>query len=347
MMRRRSTKTLEEHPSGNRPPEPDSGRRAGLESPSNLHLRACPSAAVPSAERVEQKFFIRPDRGSLALALLRRTCRYDPVHPEDQVNSLYFDTLDLDQHQRSDSGDFAKDKVRIRWYGPQHDPHEASSSAASRTANETIESISDSKGDGEGVSVWLELKSRRGFASTKQRLELTVLAEALACDALGCGIVSPAILTATVAGFGFFPPGHLRPVVAISYGRHRFVEPRSGFRVSMDSRIRSSLVLPGLGIGERGLELPGAVVEIKGSLFDLPAVLRPLVEIGSSWTRYSKYSSSIDAHAAARGTVSRLWPPGTLETEPGILAPVQVPLGWELSASSTSYMHLVADHEIE
>jgi hypothetical protein len=298
-------------------------------------------------ERVEQKFFIRPDRGLLALALLRRTCRCDPVHPEDQVNSLYFDTLDLDQHQRSDSGDFAKDKVRIRWYGPQRDPHRAGSSSSSGAANETIDSRGDSASDGEGVSVWLELKSRRGFASTKQRLELAVLAEALACDALACGIVSPAILTATVAGFGFFPPGRLRPVVAISYRRHRFVEPRSGFRVSMDSRIRSSLVLPGMGIGERGLELPGAVVEVKGPFFDVPAALRPLVEIGSSWTRYSKYSSSIDAHAAARGTVSRLWPPGTMEREPGILAPVQVPLDWEPSASSTSQVRLAADHEIE
>ena len=42
---------------------------------------------------------------------------------EEQINSLYFDTPDLDQHERSLAGEFAKDKVRIRWYGSEHDPH--------------------------------------------------------------------------------------------------------------------------------------------------------------------------------------------------------------------------------
>jgi hypothetical protein len=75
----------------------------------------CPAAAVPALSmRVEQKFFVAPQRETLALALLQRTCRPDPAHPHDQVNSLYFDTFDLDQHERSDAGDFVKDKVRIR-----------------------------------------------------------------------------------------------------------------------------------------------------------------------------------------------------------------------------------------
>lgn len=65
-------------------------------------------------KRVEQKFFFPPERAVWALALLRRTCRKDVQHPADQVNSLYFDTPDLDQYERSDSGDYAKDKVRIR-----------------------------------------------------------------------------------------------------------------------------------------------------------------------------------------------------------------------------------------
>jgi hypothetical protein len=80
--------------------------------------------------------------------------------------------------------------------------------------------------------------------------------------------------------------------------------------------------MPGLGIGERGLELPGAVVEVKGAVFDMPVPLLQLAQIGSSWTRYSKYASSLDAHAATRGGVSRLWPSGMMEKEPGVLAVV-------------------------
>jgi hypothetical protein len=130
------------------------------------------------------------------------------------------------------------------------------------------------------------------------------------------GIVPPASLTQTIAGFGFFASQPLRPVVAISYQRCRFVEPGTGFRVSIDSRIRSSMVMPAWGNGERGLELPGMVVEVKGPRFEVPASLRGLLAIGSSWTRYSKYSSSLDGHQAEMGSVARLWPTGMMEEQP-------------------------------
>ena len=278
--------------------------------PGNLHISVtCPACTMPPLrERVEQKFFITPRRTGLAIALLRRACRPDPDFPVGQVNSLYFDTLDLDQHQRSDSGEFTKDKIRIRWYGKDLDPH--------RTA---LDREPDSARDGTAC-VWLELKSRRGFASTKQRTTMDVAASALAFDALKTGIVPANVLRQTMAGFGFFAYGPLIPVVTISYWRLRFIEPRSGFRISIDSRIRSSMVMPGVGIGERGLELPGMIVEVKGPRFEVPASLRPLLEIGSSWTRYSKYSSSIDGHGEPRGTVSRLWPTGMLEEQPSTLA---------------------------
>ncbi len=278
----------------------------GVEAPANLHISPTSTAfmGIRLSERVEQKFFVSPQRMAMAMALLRRTCRPDPQHPVGQVNSLYFDTFDLVEHARSDAGDFAKDKTRIRWYGDELDPHVA------RTA--------ESGAVGRPVSVWLERKTRRGFSSTKQRRSVEVLSEALAPSALGRCIVPAALLLNTVASFGFFPRGRLCPVVAISYWRYRFVEPSSGFRVSIDSRIRSTIIMPGLGQGERGLELPGAVVEVKGPLFDLPLALRELADIGSTWTRYSKYSSCIDSHVATMGSVSRLWPSGMMEKEPRV-----------------------------
>ncbi len=272
--------------------------------PSNLHVCRTSRASTepPLPERVEQKVFVAPERVTQALALLRRACRPDPQFPLGQVNSLYFDTCDLEEHARSDAGDWAKDKIRIRWYGLRFDPH--------------LPCGGRSAGDDQPVAVWVERKTRRGFASFKQRATVEVPASALSFSALGRGIVPPALLLETLAGFGFFPQGRLWPVIAISYWRYRFVEPHTSFRISIDSHIRSSMVMPGIGRGERGLELPGAVVEVKGPVFALPEALRPLGDIGASWTRYSKYSSSLDGHMTAPGSVSRLWPSGTLERLP-------------------------------
>lgn len=268
-------------------------------APPNLHVTAsCRWSGLPKlSERVEQKYFILPQRQNLAFALLRRTCREDVEYAVGQVNSLYFDTPDLDQHQRSEAGECNKDKIRIRWYGEECDPHRIDSAHAAD----------------EPVRVWLERKSRFGFASTKQRTCMSVPASMLACDTLSQGILAPSTLIHTVAGFGFFTHAPLVPVVAISYWRYRFVEPETGFRISIDSHIRSSMVMPGIGRGERALELPGAIVEVKGARFEVPRSLREIAEIGSSWTRYSKYSSSIEGHESRSGSVSRLWPNGMME----------------------------------
>jgi hypothetical protein len=302
--------------------------------PSNLHIAVTSRASTQPRlkERVEQKFFVRPDRMEVVMGLLFRTCRRDPVFPGGQVNSLYFDTYDLEEHRRSDAGDSNKDKIRIRWYGTEFDPHrrctgfdEAAAEAAAAAGHPAAGLIGAQLP--ETIQVWLERKTRRGFSSTKQRLALDVPASALAFPALGRGIVPPGLLVETMARFGFFPPkARFCPVIAISYSRYRFVEPVTGFRVSLDWRIRSSLVMPGLGRGERGLELPGAIIEVKGSRFDVPPALRDLTNIGASWTRFSKYSSSIDSHAADLGTVSRTWPSGLMEREPGHIGWVPAPV---------------------
>jgi hypothetical protein len=259
-------------------------------SPRNLHVSLTTTGGPSREERVERKFFVAPGRALSALALLRRSCRWDRDFPREQVNSLYFDTADLDQHDRSIAGEYAKDKVRIRWYGA--DPV-----------------------DGGPVPVWLELKSRRGFMSSKQRLRLEVPGSRLDHDHLSGGIVSATRLLETMAGFGFFAPGPLLPVLVVRYFRYRFVEPRSGYRVSLDTNVRSSLVFPGLGRRERSLRLLGSVIEVKGPSVDMPAALLPVADLGSSWTRFSKYSSSIDAHVSRLGTVARLWPPGMCRVE--------------------------------
>lgn len=194
---------------------------------------------------------------------------------------------DLDQYERSASGDFKKDKVRIRWYGD----------------------IGNHQGM---VPVFLELKSREGFASSKQRLRLLASAQHLEPLRLGAGIVDKMTLIETLARFGHYPELPLQPIIVISYWRHRFNEMLTGTRVSFDQNIRSSVVTPGLGYGERELRLQGGVIEIKGPTLELPITIRRLRLLDTDWSRFSKYGYCIESHLSHPGTVGRLWPSGRM-----------------------------------
>lgn len=237
--------------------------------------------------RLERKFFILPWNIGLAYMLLRQVCRLDSEYPSEQINSLYFDTADLEQHERSLSGEFRKDKVRIRWYGTDEDcPDE--------------------------IAVFLELKSREGFAVTKQRQRLVVPARNLALASLHSGIVSRSTIIDTMAGFGYFPTKPLQPIIKIAYWRYRFTEILTGTRVALDCHIRSTMIARELGYGERELELAGAVIEVKGNSMELPLTLRQMKIMDLDWSRFSKYSSCIDSHREPAGAVGRLSPSGKI-----------------------------------
>jgi len=254
----------------------------------SVHLYGVPSGAVCTLpERFERKYYLLPRDVGVAYGLLRQVCLPAPEYPSEQVNSLYFDTVDLDQHERSSSGDYLKDKVRIRWYG--EDGHLS------------------------GVqSVFLEVKTRRGFAGTKQRVRFEAPAESLEPASLGRGILPGSLLMERLPGLGYFPSRRLLPVVAISYWRYRFDDILTEQRVALDCRIRSTMVMPEPGNGERGLELPGAVLEIKGRSMELPPALRSARMLHTDWTRFSKYSACIDAHSELPGSVGRLSPSGAV-----------------------------------
>ena len=236
-------------------------------------------------QRIERKFYVIPKNVGLAYGLLRQVCHFDAEYPSEQINSLYFDTAELEQHNKSLAGDLRKDKVRIRWYGEE-------------------KNLSDI------LAIFLELKSRQGFASTKQRLKLQVPAEKLALDNLGKGIIPKTLLVDTLAKFDYFPPEPLQAIVKISYWRYRFNEILTGQRVSLDCHIRSTMVARGIGNGERDLELPSAVIEIKSTSMELPVTLRRMRILDLDWSRFSKYSSCIDSHSDKPGIVGRLSPSG-------------------------------------
>jgi len=236
-------------------------------------------------QRFERKYYLAPAQVGFAYGLLRQICPPASEYPSEQINSLYFDTPDLDQHERSSSGDYRKDKVRIRWYGK----------------DEKLRGMQ---------TIFLELKSRRGFASTKQRLILQAPAENLFLENLGKGIVPKILLMDTLSRFGYFPSQPLLPVIKISYWRYRYSEMMSEQRVSLDFHINSTMVMPGPGNGEKDLELPGGVIEIKGMSMELPEALRRVRILDTDWTRFSKYSACIEAHTEKPGSVGRSSPSG-------------------------------------
>ena len=228
-----------------------------------------------------------PGNAGLALSLLRQVCRPDKEYPKNRVHSLYFDTPDLDQYERSASGEYRKDKVRIRWYDDN----------------------TDEQAD---ITVYLELKSRQGFASSKQRRKFAAPPLFLEPANLSRGIIDRTTILQTLAGFRHFPEKTVKPIILISYLRYRFNEIQTGVRVSFDNDIRASIVDPEMGRRERNIRLPNSVIEVKGPSIELPLTLRRLRIMDIDWSRFSKYGSCLDVYFSDPGSVARSWPPGKL-----------------------------------
>ena len=243
--------------------------------------------STPTAQRFERKFVVLPRNIGFACTFLRQVCRPDKEYPRDTVTSLYFDTSDLDEYIRSASGEFKKDKVRIRWYG------------------------STSSQDGL-TAVYLELKSRQGFASSKQRKQMPVPSENLQPSNLRRGIVDKTVLANTLASFGYFPENPLNPTVIITYLRHRFTEMQTGVRVSFDYSISATAVAPELGRRGREIRLSGGVIEVKGPSLELPVTLRRMHILDTDWSRYSKYGYCVEAYLTEPVGTSGFWPSGRI-----------------------------------
>jgi len=87
----------------------------------------------------------------------------------------------------------------------------------------------------------------------------------------------------------------LMPALLLRYSRHRFVEPISGTRVSLDMDITAVRGRRGLFGAGAGAVLPAAVLEIKGQADDLPRALRPVAHLGTRKASFSKYGMAARA----------------------------------------------------
>lgn len=239
-------------------------------------------------ERFERKFFVSPEKAVFARSLLSHICLQDKKYPHGTINSLYFDTPDMDQYWKSDEGDYERNKIRIRWY--------------------------DSPENGRDIfPVYLELKAKRGFASRKQRRKIFVPAERLSTIRINNTIVNLDVILRTLNEFGYYPDDRLQPVILITYERYRFTEILTGAGLSFDFKIRSMLTAHNLGHARTKLMLEGGIIEIKGPSMEIPRSLRTLNSLGIDWTRFSKYASCLESQQDIPGSVGSLWPSGRIE----------------------------------
>lgn len=235
--------------------------------------------------RMERKFFIPQEKIAWAASLLRHGCPPDRQYPKGYIHSLYYDTEDLDDYEDSQQGCRHRKKIRIRWYEPLSD-------------------------HGGRTAVFVELKTKNGFAGFKQRQIFFEPSHTLQNDAWRKGILPYPVLLTTLARFGVFPSRRLIPVIQISYQRLRFIDLPTGARVSLDWRIESTPANTNWTACRETLRMEGAVVEVKGSSIHLSEPLRLLQSLETDWTRYSKYACCVEAHLEEPGSVGRRMPSG-------------------------------------
>ena len=217
-----------------------------------------------SSWREERKYPLPAARAALLTAWLDARLPRDPQYPEGVVTSCYYDTANLDSYQESADGEFTKQKLRLRWYGDPVDPY---------------------------AGVWLEVKSRDGARSTKQRFRYpsTGIPNRL-------GLIIPdreelARRLRDLTPFTTLPDEPtLQPTALIRYSRIRWQSSAGAVRASLDTDVRTS--------NPRGAPvwLPvadGSVLELKSS-GELPPHVAHLRRLGLRRTAHSKYALAVE-----------------------------------------------------
>jgi len=216
----------------------------------------------------ELKFLLPPQRVPAALACLDALCRPDPIHPENVVASLYYDTRRLDSYHEKAASDLFKTKVRLRWY-------------------------EEPKTGRRFHGAFLEVKHRIGLRRRKLRVETgsgaTELADLPFDHPRLCSL--PGLLRSRDRSV----PGGLRPLLVVSYLRRRYVDPASASRISLDIGISVPRADSGVFPHRPTRALEAAVLEVKNRRGELPPGLHSLIRVGSRLASFSKYAACVSA----------------------------------------------------
>jgi hypothetical protein len=200
------------------------------------------------------------------LGTLRARCQPDGKYAIGQVRSIYYDTHRWQAVDEKLNSDFLKTKIRLRHYGAL-------------------------PGGAPVGNAFLEAKFKLGSCRRKLRVQTDWTAQDVReMDLSGPELKRvPELLLQDVCGFHGEPPGPLLPVFEVTYHRFRFVEPRSGARLSIDTQIRVSRVNRSRLPAPRKLPLGRAVLEVKGEHQALPQSLADLNRLGCKREAFSKF----------------------------------------------------------
>ena len=221
--------------------------------------------------REERKFPLSRIGAVRARAMLEAMLRPDPQYPEGTITTCYFDTPDLASYWEAADGEYAKRKLRLRWYGDPIDPY---------------------------AGGWLELKTRVGQQSRKQRIRVAAEGEDW-----GGGIVVPGPqgLAELVAQLDPLAARTLRPTVLVRYRRRRWVDAGSGLRASLDTGVRAAPARAGFVWRDLA---EGSVLELKSNAAP-PERLRALTRLSLNRGAYSKYALAVEATRSRRDPRTR------------------------------------------
>lgn len=214
----------------------------------------------PRSTREERKYPLPEAKSALLTAWLDARLPRDPRYPEGVITSCYYDSPMLDAYQQSADGEFAKRKVRLRWYGETADPY---------------------------AGVWLELKERDGLRSGKRRIRFP---QSGVQHRLGMVIPDRAELSLRLRELGVHDASTLEPMALVRYRRLRWQSSNGELRASLDTQVRAAQP------NGAPIWLPiddSAVLELK-SEFDLPPQLAHLERLGLRRSAHSKYALAIE-----------------------------------------------------
>ena len=210
---------------------------------------------------IEAKYTVDAQQ-HLVLAMLQSLCGKDPEHPGDYINSVYFDTATLRLLDQKVDSEYHKNKVRLRWYG-----------------------LPDA--DDPDVTAYLEIKQKQGVQRRKNRRSFDIPAQLIQPGREVFGELD--FLTRHVAELGWTPPDALFPMIVIRYHRHRFTDPVTGARISLDTDIRYTRVNPVFFPDKEPRTLRHSVLEIKNPSGEFPASLMALRSRVNTRDSFSKY----------------------------------------------------------
>ena len=229
-------------------------------------MAPAPGWFLPSREEGlanERKFAGDASAEPAVAAMLDALLLPDRYHPEDRVNSVYFDTHDLRGLAEKENGDNLKTKIRLRWYGR---PGEIS---------------------GE-VPAFLEAKHRVGAARRKVRVALTAPADWLVSVPLDDPSLAE-FAARHAAALGEPVMQDWTPTCCISYDRLRYNDLRGGSRVSVDWNVRAERFNETLFPWDFPVELGEMVCEWKDRDGEPPFWAEAMLRAGLRLRSFSKY----------------------------------------------------------